>query len=68
MSRNFRKRGKGGLGAKGGSDGIDLVVCGEMQRRGGLGYLPGVACTAGLLHLVRMGGVADEPGMGLLLC
>ena len=67
MDRDFRKRSKGGLGAKGGADGIDLVSCGEMQRSGGLGYLPGVACAAGLLHLVWVRWVGDEADVGLVL-
>ena len=67
VDRDFRKRGKGGLGAKGGPDGIDLVSCGEMERRGGIGHQPGMACAASFLHLVGMGGLADEPGVGLFL-
>ena len=67
VGRDFRKRSKGGLSAKGGSDKIDLVSCCEMQRSGGLGNLLRMACAAGFLHLVRMCGLFDEPGMGLFL-
>jgi hypothetical protein len=67
VERNLRKGTKGGLGAKTGSRTVDFVSGGEMQGSGNLGHLPGMACAAGLLHLVRVGGLFDEPGMGLLL-
>lgn len=67
VDRNFRERSKGTLGAKSGPDSVYLIPGGEMQRSDSLGHLPGVACAAGFLHPVRMGGLADEPGMGLLL-
>lgn len=68
VDRDFRKRSKGGLGVKGGAHTVDFFCCGEMQGSSSLGYLSGMACAAGLLHLVRVGGLFDEPGMGLLLC
>jgi hypothetical protein len=67
VDRNFRKGTKGGLGAEGCPYSVDLCGCGEMQGSGSLGYLAGMACAAGFLHLVWMGGLDDEPGMGLLL-
>ena len=67
VDRDFRKRSKRGLGAKTGSYPIDLFGCGEMQGRGSLGHLATMACAAGLLHLVWVRWVADEPGMGLFL-
>lgn len=65
--RDFRKGGKSTLGTKGGSDKVYLVSRGEVQRRGNLSHLAGMACAAGFLHLVWMGGLGDEPGMRLLL-
>lgn len=67
MDRDFGKGGKRGLGTKTGADSVYLVFCGEMQRSGDLGHQPGMAGAAGFLHPVRMGGLGDEIGMGLLL-
>jgi len=67
MGRDFPESGKGGLGAKGGPNGIDFVMQGKMGRGSSRGHLGTMAVTATFLHLIRMRRLGNESDMGLVL-
>ena len=64
--RDVLRSGQAVLRAKTGPDRVDFFAKSEMQGMGRIGYLPGMACTAGSCHVRRVGGFSNQADVGLV--